>query len=510
MHRNRRARKAQIAACRRRELRDSSQEAPATEPAAPHLACSLGLLSRLGLYGLESIELPLVAGLVLGEPILLVGGHGSGKTTLCRAVAGALGLSFWAYDASKSLFEDVIGFPNPQQLGKGVLDYVPTVLSIWGRESVLIDELSRGTPAMQSKWLEVVRSRRIMGVPLDDLRQVFAAMNPPSYLGAFPLDEALAGRFTVVIQVPSARELSDDALRAVIQNVTEDDCVGLSEKGQRAEVEVDSALLSFVAGARRRYRRAPSGLRDQTVEYVLGLTRMLADREVFLDSRRLGMLQRLLLGALAVDAQARGRRRPFVACRELLWQTLQGGLPFAACAEDVSEALLRSAHERALARVLGEQSGSFHWLPIDPLLRARALIGSRNLSPAQRSAGLTRCLESAGEGEPDAREAGARGLAVLAHALGEGDLEFPPDDTFRLLDSLQRSLAVAPAEHAAALASLRGVFEERWRQGAFAKRLPTALRLGLGALSEGEHDYVDPDELATRVQNTASKEEGSL
>ena len=485
---------------RARHLRSQPEEkrrAPRLKPPST-VACPLGLLASLGIYGLEAIELPLIAGLVIGEPILLVGGHGCGKTTLCRTLADALGLSFWAYDASKSLFEDVIGFPNPEQLGKGVLDYVPTALSIWGREGLLIDELSRATPAMQSKWLEVIRSRRIMGKRLDDLRQVFAAMNPPTYLGAFPLDEAMAGRFTVVIEVPPAHELDDDALRAVIQNVTQDDLGGLNAEGA-LQIEETASLVSCLEGARRRYRRTPKRVREQIVEYVLGLARSLSDRDVQLDSRRLGMLQRLLLAALALDANRRGRRHPLAASRELLWQVLCGGLPFVATGQEVAEPLLRCAHELALARAMGEECGNLNWLPADPLLRACALIRCADAEVSQRSAALTRCLESVEQGDADGRERGVRGLGVLARALGTGALTLPADDTFRLLDSFRSSLAIPPTGQESALAALRFAFEHRWWQGAAAENLPLALRLACGALGGDEDDFLDPNALAARL-----------
>jgi MoxR-like ATPase len=181
------------------------------------------MLEQIGLYGLERIENAVLAGLVTGDPLLLIGSHGSGKTLLCSRLAKALGLNFWAYDAGKALFEDVLGFPNPASKSSGQVEYVPTPISIWGKEFVLIDELSRANPSMQNKWLEVIRSRKIMGKEVRDLKYIFAAMNPPSYLGAHPLDAALAGRFAIIVQVPEVSEMPEAAVSRIVSQISEDD-----------------------------------------------------------------------------------------------------------------------------------------------------------------------------------------------------------------------------------------------------------------------------------------------
>ena len=178
-----------------------------------------GLHERLGFAGLDRVDLPLVCALVTGDPLLLVGTHGTAKSALVRSLSRALDLRFHAYDASKSMFEDVLGFPDPTSLAKGELRYVPTPISLWDKEMVLIDEISRATPSMQSKWLEIVRGRRVMGLEAQRLKYVFAAMNPPQYAGAVPLDAALAGRFAWVVKMPDTASLPDAALASVVRTV---------------------------------------------------------------------------------------------------------------------------------------------------------------------------------------------------------------------------------------------------------------------------------------------------
>lgn len=43
---------------------------------------------------------------------LLIGNHGCAKTHLANSIAEALGKRFLVYDASKTMFEDVLGYPN--------------------------------------------------------------------------------------------------------------------------------------------------------------------------------------------------------------------------------------------------------------------------------------------------------------------------------------------------------------------------------------------------------------
>jgi MoxR-like ATPase len=65
------------------------------------------------------------------------------------------------YDASKALFEDMIGFPDPSSIASGEIKYVPTKLSLWDKEFILVDEISRARAEMQNKWLEVIRGRNL-------------------------------------------------------------------------------------------------------------------------------------------------------------------------------------------------------------------------------------------------------------------------------------------------------------------------------------------------------------
>ncbi|GEM_PF-1651098 len=165
------------------------------------LTSPLGFLKKLQIYGYDHIEPFILHSLITGMPVLFIGPHGTGKTLLAERIAKMLGIKFHAYDASKALFEDIVGFPDIESMKKGKLEYIRGEITLWDKEFILIDEISRALPGVQNKWLEIIRSRRLMGVPLKQLKYIFSAMNPPSYAGAMPLDEALADRFAFIINL---------------------------------------------------------------------------------------------------------------------------------------------------------------------------------------------------------------------------------------------------------------------------------------------------------------------
>lgn len=110
------------------------------------------ILKQLGIFGWKEPDENLVlASLLTGDPLLLIGNHGCAKTHVGNKVAQALGRKFLVYDASKAMFEDVLGYPNIERLKEGVVEYVSSPVTIWDKELVLIDELNRAMPELQSK-----------------------------------------------------------------------------------------------------------------------------------------------------------------------------------------------------------------------------------------------------------------------------------------------------------------------------------------------------------------------
>ena len=81
-------------------------------------------LPALGAYGFGKLEPVLLAALVTEDPILLIGKSGTGKTFLLNSISEALGLEHRHYNASLISFDDLVGFPYPDEaresVGRGV------------------------------------------------------------------------------------------------------------------------------------------------------------------------------------------------------------------------------------------------------------------------------------------------------------------------------------------------------------------------------------------------------
>ena len=301
------------------------------------------ILEQLNVYGWpQRDENLLLATLLTGDPLLLIGRHGCAKTYLAAQVAGALGRRFVAYDASKAMFEDVLGYPNLEQLKRGRVEYVPGPLTVWDKEMLLIDELNRALPELQSKWLELIRSRRIMGLPTQ-LKWVWAAMNPPTYAGTQALDSALLGRFALFVYPPEALEMAETDRIKVTETLAADDApalgVWLEESATAQHLRVQRALtdtgsISLTAVLRRAARHY-ADLQADLAQLPLFLCRLaeLAHREsqgqITLDGRRLGFLYRGILANRAMELARAGSngKIPLPSLAESVRYVLSSGIP---------------------------------------------------------------------------------------------------------------------------------------------------------------------------------------
>jgi MoxR-like ATPase len=272
------------------------------------------ILEQLGIYGwaLEDENLAL-ASLLTGDPLLLIGTAGSAKTHVAYKVAQAIQKKFLAYDASKALFEDVLGFPNVESLKAGRVEYVPSAVTIWDKEFVLIDEINRALPELQAKWLEIIRSRKIMGFPTA-VKWVWAAMNPlqASYNGTQVMDAALIGRFAIFLYPPEALDMEEADRIRVVQHINGDDAPSLSQwlsvaQGKTVNDEVTREtgeatvrLLSLAARHFTGLQRHFASLGELLSRFSILLMKETSGK-VKLDGRRLGFMYRNLLAVRAIE-----------------------------------------------------------------------------------------------------------------------------------------------------------------------------------------------------------------
>jgi|GEM_PF-637861 len=273
------------------------------------------LLKQLGIYGWKQEDENLVlSSLLTGDPLLMIGAHGAAKTHIAYKMAQALAKRFIAYDASKALFEDVLGFPNVESLKNGRVEYVPSAVTVWDKQFILVDEINRALPELQAKWLEIIRSRKIMGFPTE-VKWVWAAMNPSTdsrYNGTQIMDAALIGRFSIFLYPPEALDMEEDDRIRVVEHINGDDAPSLGEWVESATSRTVSQAQTGETGQRVAQvltRAAGHFVRLRAQFDTLGtfLSRLSVlvmketDGKVKLDGRRLGFMYRNLLAFRAVE-----------------------------------------------------------------------------------------------------------------------------------------------------------------------------------------------------------------
>lgn len=162
-----------------------------------------------------------VSGVVRGRPYavalvacaLFSGGHaliedvpGSGKTTLARAFARALGGDFSRIQATADLLPaDVTGgdvWEPAHGDSPGAFRFIPGPVFA---NVVLVDELNRTSPRTQSAFLEALDEHAVTidghRHPLPSPFFVVATQNPLEQHGTFPLPEAQLDRFAVALRL---------------------------------------------------------------------------------------------------------------------------------------------------------------------------------------------------------------------------------------------------------------------------------------------------------------------
>lgn len=283
----------------------TSKAAGATKPAEPAepapyelTADSPSLLRPLGIVGYDAIEPALLAALATEEPLLLVSEHGAAKTLLLVRLAQALGVSLRHYNASLLQFDDLAGFPIPDE--HGGIRYAAPPGAIWDAQAVFFDEIGRCRPEVANKLFPIVHERRIQGVALDALRFRWAATNPPpeaqeqlgdyhdAYEGVERLDPALADRFAYVVPLPCYADLSTADRARVITGT------------DRAPTPHDDASVRELVATTRAL--LPGVHRDQgdaATAYVLALTSRLHALHIACGGRRAATLRRNLLAVHA-------------------------------------------------------------------------------------------------------------------------------------------------------------------------------------------------------------------
>lgn len=214
-----------------------------------------------GLVGHEVLIERLLVSLLAGGHLLIEGAPGLAKTRAVKWLSGAVEGSFARIQCTPDLMpSDLTGTPvyNPQD---GSFKFVPGPVF---HNLVLVDEINRAPPKVQSALLEAMAERQVTAGnetrALPDPFLVVATQNPIEHDGTFPLPEAQLDRFLlhVVLDLPGL-----ETERRIL------DLVEAEAQGDHPPMQALSLSdLSDARAAVRAVHLAPE-LRDYIVRLVL-------------------------------------------------------------------------------------------------------------------------------------------------------------------------------------------------------------------------------------------------
>ena len=291
-------------------------------------------LPDLGVYGFDQYEPIILAALITEDPMLLIGRSGTGKTFLLNSLSEALGLEHRHYNASLISFDDLVGFPYPDAENSTVR-FLETPATVWGAESVLIDEISRCKPEHQNRLFSLIHERRVQGIALTKLRYRWAAMNPAandqtdveSYTGSEPLDPALADRFSLLIRAVDWDDLNEDERTAIT-----------SPAGEGKITTDDGRLLNRIEECRRLFIQQVKTCPRNILDYVTTAVTALNGAKVRISPRRARLMARSLLAVTLVKGTFQEKISRLV---------LECSMPHTTWGAEVSKNILDAAHRLA-------------------------------------------------------------------------------------------------------------------------------------------------------------------
>jgi MoxR-like ATPase len=172
----------------------------ATPPTAPPQALAARIAANIErvLAGQGRTIEKVLAAYLAGGHVLLEDYPGTGKTTLAKALAKSVAVTFRRVQFTPDLLpSDILGVSvfNPRE--QDFRFHAGPIFT----QVLLADEINRASPRTQSALLEAMAENQVSveGTThaLDDLFFVIATQNPVEFRGTYPLPEAQMDRFAV-------------------------------------------------------------------------------------------------------------------------------------------------------------------------------------------------------------------------------------------------------------------------------------------------------------------------
>ena len=144
----------------------------------------------------------ILAAFLAGGHVLIEDNPGTGKTTLSKALAVAVGAQFKRVQFTPDLLPSVIVGVSVFNPREQIFDFHAGPIFT---QVLLADEVNRASPRTQSALLEAMAEGQVTvegrTSRLDDLFFVIATQNPVEFRGTYPLPEAQMDRFAIRVSL---------------------------------------------------------------------------------------------------------------------------------------------------------------------------------------------------------------------------------------------------------------------------------------------------------------------